>query len=221
MSDLNQFVYDRVKASTELANFRRLLTGRKELREKEDVLPFFKQHRQLTAAIATLYSYVSRPNRLRFEHRVAGHFRCDLLIGQQADDAVSRFILVEFEDARPHSIFGRGTSSRRHPEWGRRLEHGFSQIIDWFWWNDENGGGQEFRDTYGPGAVEFHGLLVTGRTADLDDAGRRRLHWRSSRLKVGSQELRILTYDDLHEALANELESAALIAKLQAGKPDA
>jgi hypothetical protein len=59
-----------------------------------------------------------------------GDFVSDLAAG---DSEANAYTLIEFDDAKEHSIssrLGRGKTMKR---WSQRFEHGFSQLVDWAW----------------------------------------------------------------------------------------
>lgn len=64
--------------------------------------------------------------------------QCSILHEFRADYAVannerSKFIFIEFEHAKEHSIFAVKATTKAHQsyQWSRSFEHGFSQIVDW------------------------------------------------------------------------------------------
>ena len=58
-------------------------------------------------------------------------------------------------------------------EWGRGFEHGFSQIVDWFWKLDDQSRTNEFRNRFGAPDARLSEMLVIGRNGFLPqrDAG--------------------------------------------------
>ena len=57
-------------------------------------------------------------------------------------------------------------------EWGRRFEHGFSQLVDWFYALDGARGPPGFEEDFGYGYVRFSGMLVVGRSTGLEESER-------------------------------------------------
>lgn len=117
------------KCSKELHSFCALLSSKIELTEVGDILPFFRLNRHLASLIGHCVPNISNPDLLAFEYDLFGDFTCDLAIG---DSTSKTFLLVEFEDAMAESIFNL-RKGKATPEWSPRLEHGFSQVIDWLW----------------------------------------------------------------------------------------
>jgi hypothetical protein len=194
--DLQPFCFSLVECERELDEFRSLLETQPELSERHDVLPFFREHQHLVALAGSLNPHLTEINRLSPELDLFGNFRCDWVIGDSNNQA---YTLLEFEDARESSIFE--SASRYHESWGRRFEHGFSQLVDWFWTLDANRGNPDFIRRFGAAPPQFTGLLVIGRRHFLEDHHRARLHWRLDRVLVNSCKITCLTFDDLYDFL--------------------
>jgi hypothetical protein len=88
--------------SRELDELAKFLADNTALKERAQVIPFFKRRRQLSAAIGYFHSEIARPDRVAPELSLFGDFTCDMAIG---DSTTSAFLLVEFEDAETNSIF--------------------------------------------------------------------------------------------------------------------
>ena len=99
-----------------------------------------------------------------------------------------------------HDDRGRKTSS-----WAARLEHGFSQIVDWFWLLDDQRQTSAFEAFFGTRQVDLFALLVVGRERDLSTAERQRLTWRRSRVVVNLQHVFCCTFDELAVDLRKRL----------------
>lgn len=193
MKRLEPFSLDRAALRGELAAFQALLTPpTRELSEKDDILPFFKSNRNLGALIGLAKSSLSWPDVLKSEFSFVGDCACDLAIGQSRD---GHFCFVEFEDARRNSIFQRGTKGT--PDWATRLEHGFSQIVDWFYVLADITQTKHFRNNFGTDLADWCGRLVIGRDAFLNPDERDRLRWRSLNTAVAGKPVSIVTFDEL------------------------
>ena len=129
MKELQSFQLDFAQCGTELDKFRQLLDARDELSERKDVLPFFKKRRHLSALMGLLAADLITPTRLAYEFSIFGDFTCDVAIGGSRKGS---YCLVEFEDGRSDSVF-RKAGRKATREWSPRFEHGYGQIIDWFW----------------------------------------------------------------------------------------
>lgn len=188
------------QAETELTELGSLL-NRPELSEKYDILPFFRKRDQLCAMIGTyLPGFAGTASLIAREFSFAGDFRADLLVGSRDTE---EYLAIEFEEGRTTSLFQKLRRTSR--KWSPRFEQGYSQLIDWFAALDDFKKTDKFRREFGPGHVQFTGLLVVGRNAGLSVEERRRLRWRSSRVRVDSHAIHCVTYDDLYETLRNRL----------------
>ncbi|NER96605.1 MAG: DUF4263 domain-containing protein [Symploca sp. SIO1B1] len=135
-----------------------------------------------------------------------GDFVCDLVVG----DSVKRsFCFIEFEAAEANSIFVT-KSGRITPEWSAKFEHGFSQIIDWFWKLEDLERTNDFESRFRSSSIDYMGLLVIGRDESLELKERRRLEWRRQNTVVNSKHIHCLTYDELCEDLWFGLEKYQL-----------
>ena len=183
---------DRAKLTEELDDFEALLASASHLRERKDVAPFFRTHRQLVAALGFFHSNISRPDRVSTELSIMGDFACDAA----ARDSISNaFLLIEFEDATTHSVLAPAAPGRIKP-WSSRFEHGASQLLDWAWRLDcEAKSGPAFRRIFERDHPVIHFLLIAGRDDDLtaDDLGR--VRWRTGNVSFGSYRMNFLTFD--------------------------
>jgi len=181
----------------ELRAFGSLLNSKANLLERKDIKPLFESSRQLAAALGTYIPGIDLTNLLAFEFALSGDFTADLVVGNRQ---LQNFCMVEFEDGTSDSIFA-AQPNRSMREWGRRFEHGFSQLVDWFCKIDDIKNESGFRENFGHGHVRFHGLLVIGRSASLSDRDRRRLEWRSEHVVVNSHQIQCVTYDQVYADL--------------------
>jgi hypothetical protein len=127
MTPFDSFALKRERAIRELRQFKRLLDAHSHTppREREHILPFFASHRHAAALIGTYNFDASAPDRIAFEFDIFGDYKADLGIGNSQNH---EYCFVEFEDATETSIIQKSTKAM--PDWSRRFEHGFSQIID-------------------------------------------------------------------------------------------
>ena len=200
MKGLDSFNLDIKKCLFELEEFEKLLLNNKELKESKDILPFFKQRLHLSAFIGFYVPQIIRFNQIKHEFTFFGDFRADLAVG---DSVNNTYCFIEFEDATEDSIFvekGRSTS-----DWSPRFEHGFSQIIDWFWKIDDFNNTSEFRSIFGSENIEFCGILVIGRDDFLSDLETARLKWRLNKVLVDSRKVICRTFDQLARDTRNRL----------------
>ena len=172
----------------------------KELRERDDLLPFFKAHPHLSAFLA-YFSNTSLPDCYAHEYGIGGNFACDLLAGDSVENS---YTFIEFEDAKADSIFKAG--KRTVPEWSPRLEHGSGQIVDWFYRLDDIKQTQQFRRDFPGGTPSFVGMLVIGRSFFLNPADKAWLVWRQDKVLVDSRRVLIFTFDELLELLQRKVK---------------
>ncbi len=200
MKALAAHTFDRAACRTELDEFKALLDTHSTLTERDHIQPLFKRCRNLTALIGAQVPEIGTVNRLASEFQIFGDFAADLVVGN-----VDRrtYCAIELEDAEPGSIFHRA-GAKATPEWGRRFEHGFSQLVDWFYAWDDYRGTAGFAKHFGHGLVEFYGMLLIGRSADLSPAEQDRLRWRSKRVSVNTHKVFCWTYDDLFALLDHD-----------------
>lgn len=176
--------------SQQLKELKDLLASKPDLDERNDILPFFNQRRDLSALISTYVNDIVNPDRLAFELDFFGDFACDLAVG---DSSNHTYLLVEFEDAKKNSLFR--NNGKYAPDWSQRLEHGFSQVIDWFWKLDDMEGTTDYEHKFGAKKATFHGLLVIGRSENLVPREKERLKWRQDQVVVDSKKVSVITFD--------------------------
>lgn len=189
---LAPWVYNEDAARADLDALEALLTTRSELSERDDVLPFLRQHPHLCALIGSYNRRANLYDRLGLEVPLFGQFTADLISGDRTTRA---YTLIEFEDGRPGSLFVR--RARQRTEWSPRCEHGLSQLTDWLWLLDDQEHTQIFEETFGARPFTATVVLVMGRDSGLAPEERRRLEWRRDRVVINSQHLYCCTFDEL------------------------
>ena len=187
----------------ELQLFQTLLANQIELYERKDIVPFFKNHLQVANQIATLYIKNQLIDQYAFEFDVFGDFKCDLVLGNQQ---AQQFVFIEFEDASSNSIF-KEVKGKYQSEYSSRFEHGYSQIIDWFYTLNDYQRTHTFQQKFnGSDQITYHGLLIIGREQFLESTQKKRLKWRIKHTFVNSKIIDCLTYDELYFALNNRFQ---------------
>lgn len=197
MKSLVPVDFDLARCRVELDEFKALLDSHLALTERDHLAPFFKRCQNLTAFIGTRIPEIGPANRLAYEFEVFGDFSSDIILGNFERQV---FCAIELEDGRPESVFQQA-GAKATAEWGRRFEHGFSQLVDWFFAWDDHKATAGFAKHFGHGHVDFYGMLVIGRSADISPADQTRLRWRSGRVTINTHKIYCRTYDELYESL--------------------
>jgi len=197
------------RCAKELTDLKELLTQKPELSEREDILPFFRERSHLSSFISSYVPNISNPDRLAFEYDLFGDFTCDLVVG---DSTSHNFLFVEFEDAKEHSVFTE--TAKYTPEWSSRIEHGFSQIIDWFWKLEDQEKSDDYEHRFGAKHATMHGLVVVGRDDSLGPREVARLKWRQDRVVVHSKKVSVVTFDELERDLRQRLSRYSQSVKI-------
>jgi hypothetical protein len=168
----------------------------RELGERGAILPFFRRHPHLAALASVFNPWVFVPTHIKLELELFGDHACDLAVGNAGN---GQFCFVEFEAATADGVFKRGRKGV--PEWSARLEHGFSQVVDWFYTLDDMKATGRFRGQFGTNLADYTGAVVVGRRGFLTPAEHERLLWRWSRnVQVAGRRVTCLTFDDLLDA---------------------
>jgi Domain of unknown function (DUF4263) len=210
MKGFKDFKFDPRICRQELNELKFHLDSKFELSERKDVLPFFKQREHLSSFIGSYFPYISSFDKLAYEYDIFGDFKADLAIG---DSESGWYGFIEFEGASETSIFDR-KGGKITPEWSSRFEHGFSQVVDWFWKLLALENTREFISQFGSEFTGYEGMLIIGRSEGLEQRERDRLRWRRDRLIVNSKHIHCVTFDELYYHLDTRLRSyeAAFLA---------
>jgi hypothetical protein len=207
MATLNQVRINKKQIKSDLKDFRAMLDdpSRPELSESRDILPFFKARPQLCAFMGTYDAYIVdfRNILTASDFDIFGDHVADLAVGAPTNH---RYCFIEFEDACETSIFRKTPKST--PEWSPRFEHGFSQLLDWVLWIENNKGSQGFKNRFNTSSIQYLMLLVIGRDKYLADQGLKdRFAWRNESVFVAGKQVHCLTFDKLYEDLRLRLET--------------
>jgi hypothetical protein len=186
-----------------------LLSQRPSLKERDDILPFFKQRPQLSALCGHYNNDMTLFDRVAWEYDLFGDFSCDPVVG---DSRKKSYCFIEFEDAGPKSLFVKqGKKATR--EWSNRFDHGYSQLIDWFYKLDDRRNSDECEARFGKRSINFVGILVVGRDQHLRTGERLRLEWRRDNVIVHSKKITCVTFDELARNLLQHLDHLTLAAR--------
>ena len=174
--------------------------SRPDLEEKKDTLRFFKCHPHLSAFIGRYkVNLVDYKNiRVCHEFNLFGDHVADLAVG---DATANEYCFIEFENATKTSIFK--AVPRMTPEWSSRFEHGFSQLVDWILWIENNRNTAGLAARFNAPSIRDITLLVIGRVWHLADQGLKdRLTWRNDQVLVAAKTVSCITFDKLCEDLS-------------------
>lgn len=208
MKHFEPFQIDFDACRTELAALKDLLArpNPPALKERADVLSFFRSHRHLAALAGHFMPKIVNVDRLAYEFDFFGDYAADLAVG---DSKRGAYCFIEFENAASDSIFvkaGRKSSL----EWAHRFDKGYSQIIDWFWKLHDMAGTSTAKARFDDhDAIDYYGVLVIGRSHGLKPLELRRLEWRRQKVLIDSRHVHCLTFDEFCEDLAFKLEKYA------------
>lgn len=194
--------FDLQRFEDELNQLKALLDKKDDLDESKDIKPFFEEHKLLAAQIGLFFPQMNNSDKVAFEYDIFGDFKCDLAIG---DHSNNNFCFVEFEDAKQTSIFHQ-EGTKYKSAFSSRFEHGYSQIIDWFYKLNVQST-NEIEERFGQSNIGYNGLLIIGRSHFLTDTEKNRLKWRMENCQVNSKTIYCLTFDELHEFLDQKLKS--------------
>jgi Domain of unknown function (DUF4263) len=192
MKRFDEHVFDPARGRLQWSEYDALLKSKAILKEAEDVLPFFRGRDDLPRLIGNYFPNIRDATAIAHEFQIYGDFRADLVVG----DPVSRhYLLVEFEDGSPESIFKRGTKAV--PDWAPRFEGAFSQLIDWLWKLEDMRNTSDFEHVFKRRDVKFEGLIIAGKNMALDPQEETRLRWRVEKVVVDSKKISCVSFDQL------------------------
>lgn len=206
MSQLTSLKFDLVKFKIELLEFQDLLSSNNDLRERADILPFFKERPFLSLGISWLGNVL--PESYAHEFSLWGKFQSDLVVGSTSKH---HFFFVEFEDATKDSIFKK-VSQKSTSEFSSRFEHGYSQIVDWFYILNDLSKTRQYETAFGHHSIKYDGILIVGRSHFLNEKydETQRLSWRMNHTIINSKRVLCYTYDELCQSLIEILEQMSV-----------
>lgn len=202
MSSFDSIAFNLKRADIELASFKAWLAAVTFVGETA-IVAEIKSRQHMACLLASTLG-LPAPDMIKFELAMKGMFRTDLVLGNHGQ---RRFGLIEFEDAEATSIFRRGTTQYRY--WSPRIEHGFSQILDWAWVRADHPNDSVLLSGFGGPITTSAYAVICGRDASLaDDVERKRFKHRRDHLKVEGQPALVLTYDEMVRSMEDNLAAA-------------
>lgn len=173
--------------------FNDLLKSKSILNERSDVLQFFKESQNLSILICNYFPNIKKPDRLAHEYEIYGDFVADLVVG---DSESHRYLLVEFENGAPDSVFKK-KGSKSTPDWAPRFEGAYSQLVDWFWKLDDMRSTGDFQNSFGSRSAKFQGLIIIGKDMTLSLQEQDRLKWRIDKTMIDSTAISSVSFNEL------------------------
>ena len=146
---------------------------------------------------SSYFSQIKKPDVFAHEYEIYGDFVADLVIG---DSTTHHYLLVEFEDGKPESIFVK-KKYKSTPNWSPRIEAAFSQLIDWLWKLEDMRSTADFQNTFGSRRAKFQGLIIIGKDMNLASQEIDRLKWRMDRTMIDSNAVSCVSFDELSQDL--------------------
>jgi hypothetical protein len=197
MKNLRPHNIDPAKCRQEWTDFSNLIKSKVTLSERKDVLPFFEHRHDLSLLICSYFPKIKKPDRIAHEYEIYGDFVADLVVG---DSSEHRYLLVEFEDGSPDSVFKR-KGKKSTPDWASRFEGAYSQLIDWLWKLEDMRSTADFVNAFGSRRASFQGLIVIGKGMILQPQEQDRLKWRLDRTMIDSSAVSSVSFDGLKDDL--------------------
>lgn len=199
MTAFTHIDFNLADADRQLNSFRDWLHDETFVGEAE-IVAQIKQRPHMACLLASTLG-LEAPDLIRFELALKGMFRTDLVLGNHG---TRRFGLIEFEDATEHSIFKKGAAQYR--QWAPRIEHGFSQIVDWAWVRQDHPNDTVLVNGFGGPISTSCYAVICGRDDSLrDDVERKRFAHRRSSLKIEGHPALVMTYDEMVRAMSDSL----------------
>jgi len=205
MPNFQPHTLDLATCRSEVQELKVLLDGSADIAEAV-FHDFFEPRTHLRALVGRYIPWLGTPDRLAWQYPIFGDFRSDFAIGDWTRKA---YTFVEFEDARPNSLFVKqGEKATR--AWSPHFDRGFSQIVDWFYKLQVMTDSEDMEARFGKRAIRYTGVLIIGRNQHLQDGERLRFTWRQDHVVVNSKHIICVTYDQLVEDLLFHLDQAMI-----------
>jgi hypothetical protein len=210
---LNDGSLDLMKSEVQLNELEDFLATNPELHETKagGLQEFFDQRLDLLLLLGDVFGAGFWPAKYKKEFSIFNEFRADYVV---SNAEMSKFLFIEFEDAKSDSIFSRKGNSKStiSYEWSSRFEHGFSQVLDWHFRIDDFRRSSKMKEHFGRQDIEYEGLLVIGRDAALTAQGTEdRLKWRKENVTVNSRRIGCVTFDQLLAEVRGRLKNIRLM----------
>lgn len=192
MKRLLPHTIDARQARIQWNDYKANLLSKSNLDEKRDVQPFFYLRYDLAAMLSYYFPSIKTVDVVAHEFIIYGDFVADMIVG---DTKEARYLLIEFEDGSPNSVFNK--TPKTAPDWAKRYEGAFSQLVDWMWKLDDMRSTGDFQRVFGTRDASFQGLIVAGKEMNLATQEQARLRWRIEKTKVNSTSIEFVSFDGL------------------------
>jgi hypothetical protein len=209
MKKFEPLAFSAKQCRKEVSELQKWLQKHQDLKEAQHIRPFFEKRRHLSAFLASFQPNMIRFNRIAFQYPLFGDFTCDIAVGDSTKNA---YCFIELEDAGPKSLFVQ-QAKKSTREWSPRFEHGYSQIIDWFYKLEDMKKSDAFAAQFGARSIDYLGMLLVGRDQYLQQGEKERLQWRCDNVIVASRKVHCVTFDGLLEDLLGQLETFPLTSE--------
>ncbi len=147
--------------------------------------------------ICSYFPQIKKPDYFAHEFQIYGDFVADLVIGNSSQH---RYLLVEFEDGKPDSVF-KQKGKKATLDWAPRFEGAYSQLVDWLWKLEDMRSTADFAYTFGHRRATFQGLIVIGKGMTLLPQEQDRLKWRMDRTMIDSNAVSSVSFEELRDDL--------------------
>lgn len=197
MKNLKTHLFDAENCRKEWQEFDILLQSKAILSERDDILPCFKERHDLSILICNYFPKITNPDQFAHEFSIYGDFVADLVVG---DSSAQRYLLVEFENGAPDSVF-KQKKGKATPDWSPRFEGAYSQLVDWFWKLEDMRSTSDFQNTFGSRRAKFQGLIIIGKDMKLLPREQDRLKWRLDKTMIDSNAISCVSFNELRDDL--------------------
>jgi hypothetical protein len=200
---------DWAQVKIDLDALEKLLKDNNELEETGpgSLQEFFTSRPNLLLLMSRAFCPGLHPAAFLPECSIFHEFRADYAV---ANKERSKFLFVEFENAKKYSVFAKKAETDGHTsyQWSKTFEHGFSQVVDWYFRLDDYGRTSKIEEHFGASKIDYVGILVLGRDHFIKQAGlTQRFEWRRKYTAINSQGLHCITFDELAQELKGYYET--------------
>lgn len=213
MINWNESNFNLKTCERDLEAFKNLLSDPIREFEEAELQKFFMDHPNLILLMGK-FGHNLNPCSYKDELNLFNEFFADFSVSNKKKNT---YVFVELEHAKRNSIFNQvSNKGTTRIEWSPVFEHGYSQIINWFYRLDDYSRTNKLEEEFGVKKFDYVGILIVGRKEFIPIGHRGRLDWRNNHIQINLKPIYCYTYDDL----CNELEEKfnIMIEELEAQK---